>query len=66
MAGSTHRNHYSSLLAKNQPVLAFDLTGPSIADNFLHCQQRAFLLLARGFVAGVAELADALDSGSSG
>ncbi len=58
--------HYSNLQVQNKPVFLFDLTELTIADNFLSCQRRAFLLLARCFIAGVAELADALDSGSSG
>ncbi len=58
--------HYSNRQRKNQRVSPFDLTALAIADNFLACHRRAFSLQAGRFVAGVAELADALDSGSSG
>ena len=58
--------YYSDLQVQNKPVFLFGLTKPPFADNFLGCQRRAFSLLARRIVAGVAELADALDSGSSG
>ncbi len=59
-------SYYSNLQAQNQPVFSFDLTDLLFADNFLGCHRRVFSLLARRIVAGVAELADALDSGSSG
>ena len=36
--------HYSKLQAQNHPVLSFDLTDLAIADNFLDCHRRAFLI----------------------